>query len=90
MLGSINVAEVETKLSGLEDRFCILSELGSGATGAAFKARDLILNRIVAIKVLHAGYETGAVIRFQREAKATSRFDHPNLVRVLDLQRSSS
>lgn len=84
MLGSINVAEVETKLSGLEDRFCILSELGSGATGAVFKARDLILNRIVAIKVLHAGYEPGAVTRFQREAKATSRFDHPNLVRVLD------
>ena len=78
------MAEVETKLSGLEDRFQIISELGSGATGTVFKAKDLLLNRIVAIKVLHTGYDSAAVTRFQREAKATSRFDHPNLVRVLD------
>jgi len=71
-------------LSGLSERFKILGKLGSGATGSVFHAQDLVLKRDVAIKVLHSGCDTTVITRFQREAQATSKLNHPNLVHVLD------
>jgi serine/threonine-protein kinase len=78
------MSQVQTNLSGLEDRFQIHSELGTGGTGSVFEALDLVLMRKVAIKVLHAGFDGSAAARFQREAQATSRLNNPNLVHVLD------
>lgn len=78
------MSQVQTNLSGLEQRFQIVKELGSGATGSVFAADDLVLKRRVAIKVLHAGFNSSAAARFQREAQATSKLNHPNLVHVLD------
>lgn len=78
------MSQVQTNLSGLEQRFQIVKELGSGATGSVFAADDLVLKRRVAIKVLHAGFNSRSAARFQREAQATSKLNHPNLVHVLD------
>src|SRR5258708_21687043 len=62
------------------------SYLGGGAMGAVYRAKQMALDKDVALKLLHrehAGDET-YVARFQREAKAASRLDHPNSMRVID------
>jgi serine/threonine-protein kinase len=67
-------------------KFVVESLLGSGAMGAVFRARQIALEKTVAIKVLHgehAGDPTFAA-RFHREAKAASRLNHPNSMQVLD------
>jgi serine/threonine-protein kinase len=67
-------------------KFLIESYLGGGAMGAVYKARQVALDKDVAIKVLHGEHAGDAMFaaRFQREAKAASKLDHPNSVRVLD------
>jgi serine/threonine-protein kinase len=67
-------------------KFAIEALIGSGAMGQVYRARQIALEKTVALKVLHpdlAGDETFAA-RFHREAKAASRLDHPNSMRVLD------
>lgn len=69
----------------LQERYDGVEELSSGGMGVIFRARDVILDKHVAIKLLMADALTPrAVIRFQREAKAASRFQHPNIMGVLD------
>ena len=67
-------------------KFRIESYLGGGAMGAVYKARQLALDKDVAIKLLHGEHAGDATFaaRFQREAKAASKLDHPNSMRVLD------
>jgi serine/threonine protein kinase len=67
-------------------KFRIEAYVGGGGMGAVYKARQVDLDKIVAIKVLHAAlaYEPAFATRFKREAKAASRIDHPNSMRVLD------
>ena len=68
----------------LGDKFQVVRELGKGAMGVVFLARDIALHRLVAIKVLR--YEmTGSPAhheRFRREARMTARLSHPNIVPV--------
>ncbi|MCC6151782.1 MAG: serine/threonine protein kinase [Planctomycetes bacterium] len=65
--------------------FEILGELGRGGMGVVYKARQLTLGRIVALKVLPPALSGDpiAVARFRREIKALGMCDHPNLVKVL-------
>jgi len=60
--------------------------LGSGAYGVVYKARHTLMNKPVAMKLmpLSKRADERALRRFHREAKAASRLDHPNLVRVLE------
>jgi serine/threonine-protein kinase len=62
----------------------IIARLGQGAMGTVFKARQLSLNRIVALKVLPPQPEEDSkfVARFKREATAAAALDHDHLVRV--------
>ncbi|CAN5906236.1 hypothetical protein BH11MYX2_BH11MYX2_29430 [soil metagenome] len=68
-------------------RYRIESVLGSGAMGSVFRARDLKLDRDVAIKALHDTFSTDETMlaRFHREAQAAARLQHPNLISVLDV-----
>jgi serine/threonine-protein kinase len=83
-----------TVISGVVDRvdrYEILAELGRGATGVVYKARDPELDRLVAIKTLRPARELPAEQRgpLQRrlrgEAATVARLSHPNIVSVYDV-----
>jgi len=64
----------------------ILEALGKGGRGQVYLAKQLKLDRLVAIKVIRSDLlsDRGAVKRFQREAKAVARLAHPNVVAIFD------
>src|SRR3990170_1511042 len=70
----------------LNDRYQLLEQLGSGGMAEVFRARDLMLDRYVAIKVLRADYtrNSGFQDRFRQEARAAANLSHPNIVTVHD------
>jgi serine/threonine protein kinase len=67
-------------------KYTIESYIGAGAMGAVYKARQAALDKVLAIKVLHRELtnDESFTARFKREAKAASRLDHPNSMRVVD------
>lgn len=64
----------------------ILSKIGQGGMGAVYRARQTMMDRVVAIKTLlpHFAREKDAVERFLREARVLARLSHPNIVAGLD------
>jgi serine/threonine-protein kinase len=64
----------------------ILEELGAGGMGRVYRARDLTLDRLVALKTLarQLSQDTGYVQRFLKEARAAARLNHPNIVQIYD------
>lgn len=73
-------------------RYQIISELGQGAMGVVYKAKDPLIDREVAIKTINLSlaleereeYEA----RFYQEAKAAGRLSHPNIVTIYDVGRT--
>lgn len=67
--------------------FDVERALGRGATGMVYRARQLSLNRPVAVKVLSAAYAASPdrVASFQREAQAMAAVSHPHVVQVFDV-----
>src|SRR5512139_3436863 len=67
-------------------KYEILEELGRGGFAVVYKARDVELDRIVALKVLRPerSYDPGFVARFKQEARAVARLKHPHIVTVYD------
>jgi serine/threonine protein kinase len=75
------------EIGGTISRFEILGKLGEGGMGVVWKARDTILDRQVALKVLPADKvaDTDRQRRFVQEAKAASALNHPNIVAIYDI-----
>lgn len=71
----------------LNGRYALLSVVGGGGMAQVYKARDNILGRVVAVKVLREQYSTDSqfVARFRREAQAAANLAHPNVVNVYDV-----
>lgn len=76
--------EIGKKISG---RYLIIGNIGSGGMANVYLARDLILDREVAVKVLRFDFQNdqAAIRRFQREALAVTELVHPNIVSVYDV-----
>jgi len=72
-----------TKLGPYE----IISPLGAGGMGEVYRARDTRLDRIVAIKIVHATFAGDAerLRRFEQEARAVGALNHPNILAIYDV-----
>jgi serine/threonine protein kinase len=70
----------------IADRYRVEELLGEGGMGAVYAAEHLTLKKRVALKVVHQEHAGNAELaeRFAREAMATSRIDHPNVISALD------
>jgi serine/threonine-protein kinase len=70
----------------LNKRYQLLEQLGTGGMSNVYRARDLMLERNVAIKVLHENYSKDPAFqeRFKMEARAAANLSHPNIVTVHD------
>lgn len=80
--------KVSPSFSGtlLAQRYQIISPLGSGGMGEVYRAKDLRLDRDVAVKILpqHLAANLEALSRFEREAKAVAALSHPNILAIHD------
>ena len=65
----------------------LIAHIGAGGMGEVYKAKDLRLDRLVAVKVLpeHLAQSADALARFEREAKAVAALNHPSLTGLFDL-----
>jgi eukaryotic-like serine/threonine-protein kinase len=70
----------------LSDRFELEELVGTGGMSSVYRAHDRLLDRKVALKVLHEQYseDDDYVERFRREARAVASLSHPNIVGVID------
>jgi len=70
----------------IANRYELVELVGTGGMSSVYKAHDLLLERNVALKVLHPHYGDDAeyVERFRREARAVAQMSHPNIVTVID------
>src|SRR5512136_815804 len=70
----------------LGGRYNLLEQVGKGGMAMVYRARDLMLDRLVALKVLREDYshDKAFVERFRQEAKAAANLSHPNIVTVHD------
>ena len=73
--------------SFLSDRYEILSKVGAGGMSDVYKAKDHILSRFVAIKVLKKEFseDSSFVTKFRAEAQSAAGLEHPNIVNIYDV-----
>jgi serine/threonine protein kinase len=78
------------ELEVLGDRYELQEPIGRGGMATIYRAVDLRMGRTVAVKILREVYSTDPkfVTRFQREARAASALQHPNIVQVFDYGQS--
>ena len=85
-LGEVNTEHTPLEGRRLTDRYLLEEELGAGGMGGLWLARDEVLGRQVAVKVLHEhlAEDDDLLERFRQEAVAAARLSHPTVVRVFD------
>ncbi len=76
--------EITAKIIG--GHYQIISKIGEGGVGTVYKAKHLLLDRIVALKIIspERRLDANALMRFQQEAKAVTSLNHPNIVRTYE------
>ena len=75
----------------LDDKYRLEERLGIGGMGTVYRARHLLIDRAVAVKVLNPRFveDEAAQVRFRREAKAAGRLQHANAVAVTDFGQTT-
>jgi tRNA A-37 threonylcarbamoyl transferase component Bud32/tetratricopeptide (TPR) repeat protein len=75
----------------IADRYRVLATLGRGGMGAVYRVEHVMLKKELALKFLHAelGRLDEVARRFEREAEAAARLDHPNIIGVTDFGRTA-
>jgi ABC-type transport system substrate-binding protein len=88
-LNSARLAEESGLISSrLANRYEILGELGRGGMGVVYRAKDPLLSRDVAVKLISSTDLTAEIEeRFQREAQLVAQMDHPSIVPIYDFGR---
>ncbi|MFC2469455.1 MAG: protein kinase, partial [Negativicutes bacterium] len=71
----------------LGNRYEILEHVGSGGMADVYKAHDIVLDRIVAVKILHSqlASDEDFLRKFQQEARGAAGLSHPNIVSIYDV-----
>ncbi len=71
----------------LGERYALEEKIGSGGMAEVYLAHDKLLDRKVAVKILHEAYKADAefIEKFHREAKAAARLSHANIVNIYDV-----
>src|SRR5262245_31746579 len=84
------MSAIDAVAAKLRDRYRIERELGRGGMGAVYLARDVRLDRHIALKVLPAEFATQTALRdrFLRETRTAASFSHPNIVPVYAVEES--
>ncbi len=80
-------AKLERAVEDSSERYRMIEKIGEGGMGAVYKAEDLILKRIVALKMLNKEFlqKRKAVERFLSEARTSASLSHPNIITVYDV-----
>ncbi|HXM36792.1 MAG TPA: protein kinase, partial [Pyrinomonadaceae bacterium] len=75
----------------LDDKYLLEARLGIGGMGTVYRAKHLLIDRAVAVKVLNSRFveDEAAKARFRREAKAAGRLQHTNALGVTDFGQTS-
>lgn len=71
----------------LSNRYEIIEVLGTGGMATVYKGKDLILNRMVAVKILKTEFNSDEefVNKFKKESQAAAKLSHPNIVNIFDV-----
>lgn len=71
----------------IDGRYKILERVGGGGMAEVYRARDMVLNRVVAIKILRESMASDSdfIERFNKEAQRAAGLSHPNIVRIYDV-----
>ena len=64
-----------------DEKYRVLEKIGEGGMSTVYKVQHILLNKTLALKVLHQ-MKGESLLRFHQEAKASSLLEHPNIVRV--------
>ena len=76
----------------LDERFAVIETISRSGMASILKARDLLTDRLVAVKVPHLQFESdvGAFARFQREEEIGQELDHPNILKIYKIETKRS
>lgn len=71
----------------LDNRYKLEKKIGSGGMADVYMATDLLLDRVVAVKVLHSSFaeDNDFIVRFRHEAQSAGKLTHPNIVGIYDV-----